>query len=283
MRVAMAGGLTQGYASLRRPGHRPSPNPPAVILDSSARSRRPTVVASRRAVLHLVGGRESPAAGSPTLDSDPLENLAPWFSARAFNYYRALVQMPVRTRRSMWGSRRKFLDIQTAMADLDTACAHLRSADGMHYIIVIAEGDCAVAAAQWAAVRSAGQSAADALILWAPALPKRPDWALDITCPVLVVAGADSDLRKGQRPSWLRKQHRVDMAAVQLGRRVTLLRLPDPFSGSVRASRGSDAQGSAAQGSDAQAEPAASGADFFTELGRWLGAYMYGQWRDQLL
>jgi len=105
---------------------------------------------------------------------------------------------------------------------------------------------------------------------------------------VLVVAGADSDLRKDQRPSWLRKQNRVDMAAVQLGRRVTLLRLPDPFSSSVRATQGSNAQGSNArgsnaQGSNAQAEPAAGGADFFTELGRWLGAYMYGQWRDQLL
>jgi len=65
------------------------------------------------------------------------------------------------------------------------------------------------------------------------------------------------------------------MAAVQLGRRVTLLRLPDPFSGSVCAAQGGSSQEKPTRGG--------GGADFFTELGRWLGAYMYGQWRDQLL
>jgi alpha-beta hydrolase superfamily lysophospholipase len=85
---------------------------------------------------------------------------------------------------------------------------------------------------------------ADALILYAPAPRRGPRRPLDIPCPVLVISAPDAP-------------------AADLGRHVTWLR-PGP-----------DAR--------PDAPDPAGRTRFFDELGRWLGAYMYGSVRDQLL
>jgi hypothetical protein len=63
---------------------------------------------------------------------------------------------------------------------------------------------------------------------------------------------------------WPLRRHRPGPAAAQLGSHVTWLQLPS------------------ADGRTEQAEGARRQL-FFNELGRWLGAYMYGSVRDQLL
>jgi hypothetical protein len=105
----------------------------------------------------------------------------------------------------------------------------------------------AATAAVWCDARSEADRA-DALILTAPVFGRRPRRGLDIACPVLVLGQAGG----------------ADQAAVKLGPHVTWLRLEDPPAG-----------------------PDGGGDNdrrrFFDEMGRWLGAYMYGQVRDQLL
>ena len=117
--------------------------------------------------------------------------------------------------------------------------------------------------------------AADALILFEPALPARPVMDLNIACPVLVLTSPASSgaaaagalrarpsrlgqLRSGQlAPGRVRaslRRHRPAAAIARLGSHVTWLELPEPGEQAV-----------------------------FDELGRWLGAYMYGSGRDRLL
>jgi hypothetical protein len=147
-----------------------------------------------------------------------------------------------------------------AFAELDARCAHLRAEDGIDNVIVTAHGEGALAAALWCAARPAGGQA-DALILYAP------DFAgalrhggLDIACPVLVIGGAGGQARRRRWP-----RRRADPAAtIPLGRHVTWLHPAD-----------SEAR--------PDARDAADRSRFFDEMGRWLGAYMYGQVRDQLL
>ena len=195
--------------------------------------RRPSLLSSRRAVLHLR------AAGDAAVPPD----LATWYTERAFHLYVAGLQLPSRGRR-----------LGTAIADLDAACAHLRNVEGMASIIVTAQGRAALAAAQW---RDARAGAADALILHAPEAPARRGLTLDIGCPVLVVTAAAAR----QRARGRHRMGRSGSARLQFGGHVTWLRLP---------SGGEQADGSGQ-------------AQFVAELGRWLGAYMYGQARDQLL
>jgi hypothetical protein len=91
---------------------------------------------------------------------------------------------------------------------------------------------------------------------------------LDIPCPVLVIGGpggpgGPGGSARGRR--WAGLRSRAEPAAAsQLGRHVTWLR---PADGAARP----------------DAEAAADRSQFFDEMGRWLGAYMYGQVRDQLL
>jgi hypothetical protein len=111
----------------------------------------------------------------------------------------------------------------------------------------------------WRDARADG--AADALILADPAVPAGVSLNLEIDCPVLVLSGpAGPPAAEGPpRGRWPRRQRvQPDPAgpgALQLGGHVTWLRLP------------------------AEPEPR----QFFDEVGRWLGAYMYGGVRDRLL
>jgi hypothetical protein len=105
-----------------------------------------------------------------------------------------------------------------------------------------------VAAALWA---DSQPSRADALILSAPAWPKG-GVRLAIACPVLVIGHEGSPA--ATRP-WPRRAHGRGVPP-QLGSHVTWLTL-------------------AGAGGDQRR--------LLEELGRWLGAYMYGSLRDQLL
>ena len=91
---------------------------------------------------------------------------------------------------------------------------------------------------------------------------------LNISCPVLVVTGlvlGDGGHAPGEAISrWPLRSHHQAPAAAQLGSHVTWLHLPPA------GERTWQAEGAGRQ-------------LFFDELGRWLGAYMYGPVRDQLL
>jgi len=225
------------------------PRPKAALF--RLRSAQP----SRRAVLHLQ------AAGDPVVPAD----LAGWFTERACHFYLAGLRLPRRLGRL----RRLGRTAERIFSELDAVDAHLRQADGMEHVIVSAQGPAAVAAALWCARRAermpgAGGSpsppphAADALILYRPAWPRVPALQLNIACPVLVLCPSGRGPGPGlRRPAVPR----------QVAGHVTWLRLPDA-------------------GAPAGLADLAGGAGrraFFAELGRWLGAYMYGPPPDRLL
>ena len=213
--------------------------------------RRRSLQPSRRAVLHLQ------AAGDPAVPS----GLGDWFTQRAFHFYLAGLRLPgglgLPRGLALAGGR-----LGSAFADLDAACAQLRDADGIGHLIVAAQGRAALAVALWSHARGDGLAggAADALILSEPALPARPVVSLNIGCPVLVLTSPVSSrpARSGPLPggpvgTGLLRRRRM-AAIARLGSHVTWLQLPEP-----------------------------GGQAVFDELGRWLGAYMYGRGRDQLL
>jgi hypothetical protein len=193
------------------------------------------------------------------------EDLVTWYTERGFHFYVADLRPQDRLERP-GRQRGQGPGRGDCFAGLDAACRHLRDSDGIEMIIVSASSADALTAALWCdARRDAGL--ADALILSSPAFGRRLRRALDIACPVLVMSsGGDPEAQDGGPAGRLtaRLRRRNEAATVPLGPHVTWLRLEE--------------------GLEAQA-PATS-ADrrrFFDELGRWLGAYMYGKVRDQLL
>jgi len=205
--------------------------------------RRNSVQPTRRAVLHVQ------APGDP---SAPPE-LASWFTERAFHYYATGLRLPPAARLTVRRAGRRAgrqagRDLRDACTDLDAACARVRGPDGMASVIVTARGRAAVAAALWADSQPAR---ADALILSAPAWP-RGGFRLAIACPVLVIGDEGSQAATGPWP----RRARGRSVPRQLGSHVTWLTLADAGGDQRR---------------------------LLEELGRWLGAYMYGSLRDQLL
>jgi hypothetical protein len=90
---------------------------------------------------------------------------------------------------------------------------------------------------------------------------------LDIACPVLVISAASQ-----QGTGHGGGRHARAAGAVRLGQHVTWLYLDEPAPGHALAAHGRDA-----------ADPASNQRLLFDEMGRWLGAYMYGKARDQLI
>jgi len=244
-------GAADGYEAVTVPTapHEPSSRGGALL-------RRRSALATRRSVLHL------------HCDPDTFvpEDLARWYTERGFHFSVAdlrppdQVDRPGRERRPRPGRGECF-------AGLDAACRQLRDDEGTDMIIVSAEAAGALTAALWcAARRDAGL--ADALVLASPAFGRGLRRGLEIACPVLVLsaAGGPAGRRGPARRLTGRARSRGDAAPVRLGPHVTWLQLEDGL-------------GAPGPGEGAETDRRR----FFDELGRWLGAYMYGSVRDQLL
>jgi alpha-beta hydrolase superfamily lysophospholipase len=247
---------TNGYEAVELP-----PDPVSTAGLTGAMFRRTSTRPSRRAVLYL------------HCQSDPFvpEDLASWYTERGFHFYVADLRpadqqdRQDRQDRQAAPKRQRGKELQACFAGLDSACAYLREADGIDALIVSAHAAGAGAAALWCDARG-DSNPADALILSNPVFGRRKHRPLAITCPVLVLSASgdpDSGPAKGAR-SRAGLRHRASPDNILLGTHVTCLRLDDSLL--------------------ADTEPtAADRRRFFDEVGRWLGAYMYGQVRDQLL
>jgi hypothetical protein len=244
------------------PGPPGPPGPPApdwAASDTAGESGgvvlwRRSALPSRRCVLYLHCDR----------DTSVPEDLVVWYTERGFHFY--VVDLGPQDRPGRAGRQRgQGPGRDDCFASLDAACHHLRDAEGIDMIILSAHSADALTAALWCDARRAA-GLADALILFSPAFGRlRRD--LDVACPVLVMSPA-GDPEAGGGPAGrlvTRLRRRSDAATVGLGTHMTWLRLEDGLE-----SRGH------CEADDGRRR-------FFDELGRWLGAYMYGQVRDQLL
>ncbi len=246
--ITERGSAADGYAAVTVP-----PAPGEAAGSGAAMLHRRSVLPSRRSVLYL--------HGQP--DTFVPEDLVSWYTERGFHFWVAdLRPQDGQYARAPRGRRAR----AERFARLDAASRHLREAEGMDMIIVTADAAGAVTAAEWCDARR-DAACADALILSGPAFGRRLRRGLDIACPVLVLSpGGESAGGRAPRT----KQD----AAIELGPHVTWLRLQSGLGGLAPEEPGS---GDAAQAADAGRR------QFFDEMGRWLGAYMYGQVRDQLL
>lgn len=209
------------------------------------------------------------------------DDVVTWYTFRGFQFYAADLREVGGQGGSPRGSKTAAEDLEACFGCLDAAVAHLRDAGEAGITVVSAHGAGALVAALWCHARR-GSRPADALILARPQLarPALGGWAtwrgspmiagaqrrlrqgLDISCPVLVMCpAADRETAVGARVS---RVLRRGAATIRLGEHVTWLYL--------------------AAGLPGQPEAAGQGRRrYFEELSRWLGAYLSGQIRDQLL
>lgn len=206
----------------------------AVFLRRSARP-------SRRAVLHL---HDLTGSFAP-------RDLVRWYNERGFHFY--VTDLHVGEPAEAGTRRRAGKHMQECLDALDSACRHLREADGIDAIILSAHESAAAPAALWCA-RRGGSGSVDAMILSNPDFGRGLPGRLDITCPVLVISPS-REPQAGRRE----RRERRGPDSVRLGQHVTWLHL------------------------DGAATAVPQRQRLFDEMGRWLGAYMYGQVRDQLL
>lgn len=207
---------------------------------------RRSALPSRRAVLYLLCQR----------DCAVTDDLVAWYTERGFHFYIADLR-PQDQMDQPDGQGRGEPRRAERFARLDAAARQLRD-DGIDMIIVSAHSSGAHTAALWCDARREAD-VADALILSRPTFGRRLRRGLNIACPVLVLSGGPQ-ARGGRLAVGARRR---GAGAIRLGPHVTWLRLEPP------------------EGEEAGAD--AGQRRVFDELGRWLGAYMYGQVRDQLL
>jgi pimeloyl-ACP methyl ester carboxylesterase len=263
--ITHAGEAAEGYEEVNLP----------LVLDepqgrSAAVLRRRSARPTKRAVIYLHCMRDAfvPA------------DLASWYTDRGFHFYVADLRTgapgrPVPDSRAEAPAE--------YFARLDAATAHVRDADGVETVVLCAHAAGALIAALWCHARR-GRLSADALVLTSPEFGPTSSWAvrtgpqpllagarrrlrrgLDIGCPVLVMCpSAGWDAPGGSGGLLVARLLTGSSATIRLGAHVTWLKLEG--------------------GQPGQALP--DGPDrkrFFDELGRWLGAYLSGQVRDQLL
>jgi Serine aminopeptidase, S33 len=273
----------QGYEAVPLP---PAGDGGAQHGAGAAVLRRRSARPSRRAVLyvHCLG------------DAFVSDDLAGWYTDRGFHFYAAdLRDIGAQPRMGQDGSRGAD-DLRECFACLDAAAAHLREADEIDTVVVSAHGGGALIAALWChARRGASGQHADALVLAGPRLGPGTSWlararagreegvpaarpapllageqrrlrrGLDIACPVLVMCPASGwDLPEGPGGLLGLRAFRSGRATTRLGEHVTWLKLEGGLPGQAP-------------------EPPPARKRFLDELGRWLGAYLSGQVRDQLL
>jgi hypothetical protein len=241
------------------------------------RSGRPT----KRAVLYL----------HCMSDAFVPDDLASWYTDRGFHFYVADLRTLGGPGRPAHESRPEALG--EYFACLDAAVQHVREADGIETMVLCAHAAGALIAALWCHARRG--RLADALVLTSPEFGASGSWlarvapgggplvpprrtvpllavaqrrlrrGLDIACPVLVMCpSAGWDVPGGSGGLLVLRVLTGGRATMRLGLHVTWLEMEG--------------------GQPGQALP--DGPDrkrFFDELGRWLGAYLSGQVRDQLL
>jgi pimeloyl-ACP methyl ester carboxylesterase len=270
-------GTAEGYEEVALPLIHDEPQ--AVQGRSAAVLRRRSAQPTKRAViyLHCMHDAFVPA------------DLACWYTDRGFHFYVADLRAP---RGPAPDSRPD--GPAEYFACLDAAVRHARDADGIETVVLCAHGSGALIAALWCHARRGGLPA-DALILTSPEFGPTGSWlarrvpggefglpvrrpapllagaqrrlrrGLDISCPVLVMCPSASwDAPGGSGGLLTARVLTGGRATMRLGAHVTWLKLEGALPG--------------------QALP--DGPDrrrFFDELGRWLGAYLSGQVRDQLL
>jgi hypothetical protein len=218
---------------------------PVRSVSSAAVFVRRSARPSRRAVLHL----------HELTDSLAPADLVRWYNERGFHFYLT----DVTTTSPEPSSRRRPAKAQpVAFSALDAACGYLKEADGIDAVILSAQGPTARTAALWCDARPVSHPV-EAVILSNPEFG-RERLKLDIDCPVLVISGAGS--WRGSRRDLRGKE------SIRLGQHVTWLQI--------------DATGRAGSAGTGLG-PLPQRRRLFDEMGRWLGAYMYGQVRDQLL
>jgi len=218
---------------------------PVRSVSSAAVFVRRSARPSRRAVLHL----------HELTDSLAPADLVRWYNERGFHFYLT----DFATSEPEPSSRRRAVKSQPmAFSALDAACGYLKEADGIDAIILSAQGATARMAALWCDARPVSRPV-EAVILSNPDFG-RERMRLDITCPVLVISAAGSwrDTRREVRGK----------DSIRLGQHVTWLQID----AAARAGLAGNGLG-----------PPSQRRRLFDEMGRWLGAYMYGQVRDQLL
>lgn len=249
------GGAADGYEAVQLPS-----DPLISARLSAAMLRRRSARPSRRAVLYL----------QCLSDSFVPEDLASWYTERGFHFYVADLRLksqqdqPAESKHKAKAKGKHKAKGDTAcFAGLDSACTYLREADGIDALIVGAHGAGALAAALWCHERRE-RAPADALVLSSPAFGRQLRRGLDITCPVLVISATAEPPDERAAAGLTAKGTRggKDTDAIRLGPHVTWLRIDD---GPTDQASGDGRQ------------------RFFDEMGRWLGAYMYGRVRDQLL
>jgi hypothetical protein len=218
-------------------------------------------------------------------------DLACWYTDRGFHFYAADLRALGPGRPGQEGQAEALGEYFTR---LDAAAAHVRDADGIETVVLCAHAAGAIIASAWCHARR-GSMPADALVLASPEFAPSGSWlaraagggewgaltrrrepllaglqrrlrrGLDIGCPVLVMCpSAGWDAPGGSEGLLAVRATAGGPATLRLGAHVTWLKLEGARPG--------------------QALP--DGPDrkrFFDELGRWLGAYLSGQVRDQLL
>ncbi|HEY5990149.1 MAG TPA: alpha/beta hydrolase [Streptosporangiaceae bacterium] len=219
------------------------------------------------------------------------DELVVWFTHRGFHFYAADLREVGAEAGPGQDGNRVVADLSECFSCLDAAAAHVRQADAIETVVICAHGTGALVSALWCHARRASGST-DALVLATPHLSRGSSWrarlgaaredggpagrraamraaaqrrlrrGLDIACPVLVMCPAREWDSAGVAtgPLVLRALFSAP-ATVRLGEHVTWLKLDggQPFPDAPERKR------------------------FFDELGRWLGAYLSGQVRDQLL
>jgi Serine aminopeptidase, S33 len=256
-------GTIDGYEALPLTPMRERGGGAAVLRRRSARPSRRGVV-----YVHCPG------------DMFVRDELVVWFTDRGFHFYAADLREDRGPGEPGRDGNRVAEDLTRHFSCLDAAVAHVREADAIDTVVMCAHGTAALVCALWCHARRAGQPA-DALVLATPELRRGKSWqaravrsaplraavarrlryGLDIACPVLVMCPArDWDTPAGPGGPLLRALFGAP-APVRLGEHVTWLKLDggQPLPGGKERKR------------------------FFDELGRWLGAYLSGQIRDQLL
>jgi hypothetical protein len=283
------GGPAEGYETVPLPviGDMSDPDGSGVAV-----LRRRTARPSKRAVVYVH------CLGDPFVPAD----LVGWYNDRGFHFYAADLRAVGSGGPGALEGNRAAGELGECFACLDAAVTHLRAADAIETVVVSAHAAGAVIAALWCHARR-GSQPVDALILASPELGAGRLWpgrtvaaheegaagrsspllsgaqrrlrrGLEIACPVLVMCPAVPGHGPGGAGGLLPLGVLGALGAlgtlagrratVRLGEHVTWLTLDGGLPGQAPA-------------------PAPQRRRFLDEIGRWLGAYLSAQIRDQLL